>query len=174
MNQQLVFTVIAQDKPGIVTTLAKVVKQNGGNWLDSRMSQLAGEFAGIVHIEIPIDKRQNLENALAALENDGISITLRQSGTHLADNSDKLIEIEVIGNDRPGIVAEVSKLFAEKSMNIVELDTGISEIPVAGGMLFHANAVIGVAKGIDLDELQDKLHDLADELSLDIEWTSQL
>lgn len=174
MNQQLVFTVIAQDKPGIVTIISDLVNQHGGNWLDSRMSQLAGEFAGIVHIEVPLDKKHSLENALKALEENDINITIRQSGKDIVRSDYKMHEIEIFGNDRPGIVAEVSKLFSEKSINILEFDTDINAAPVTGGVLFHADAVIGVAKDTDLDELQDKLHDLADELSLDIEWTSRL
>ncbi len=174
MKQQIVFTVIAQDKPGIVTTLAQVVKNNGGNWSDSRMSQLAGEFAGIVHVEIDLDKKKDLEEALMELSAQGIAITIRQAGNNIAGTDYKLHEIEIFGNDRAGIVAEVSKLFSEKDINILEFDTDISDAPVTGGMLFHADAVIGVCKGTKLDELQEKLHDLADELSLDIEWTSRL
>lgn len=170
MNQQLVFTVLAEDKAGIVTTLADLVNQHGGNWLDSRMSQLAGEFAGIVHIALPVENRKAFESALNALPD--LSITVKQTG----DNSDsnKQINVEIFGNDRTGIVAEVTKLFSEKGINIVELDTQISEAPVSGGELFHADVVVGVSKGTNLEELQDKLHDLADKLSLDIEWTSRL
>ncbi len=174
MSEQIVFTVIAQDKPGIVTTLANVVKQNSGNWLDSRMSQLAGEFAGIVHVEIELDKRKDLETALGNLSSEGIDITVRQAGSELSDSDYRMHEIEIFGNDRQGIVAEVSKLFSEKSINILEFDTSINEASMTGGMFFHADAVIAVAKDTNLDDLQDKLHSLADELSLDIEWTSKL
>lgn len=173
MNQQLVFTIIAQDKPGIVTTIADIVNQHGANWLDSRMSQLAGEFAGIVHIEIPLENRQDLENAFSALESTGMSITLRQAD-EIVQSESKFIEIEVFGNDRSGIVAEITKLFSEKDISIVEFDTDITDAPQSGGMLFHADAVISVSKGTNLDDLQDKLQDLADELTLDIEWTSKL
>lgn len=174
MKQQLVFTIIAQDKPGIVTSIAAVVNEHQGNWLDSRMSQLAGEFAGIVHIEVDIDKKAGLEQALAALNEKDIAITIRQAGHDIDTGSYKLHEIEIFGNDRPGIVAEVSKLFSEKGINILEFDTDISEASMAGGLLFHADAVIAVNKGTDLDQLQDKLHDIANALALDIEWTSRL
>lgn len=174
MNQQIVFTVIAADKPGIVSTLSSLVNEHGGNWLDSRMSQLAGEFAGIVHIEIPLDQQKPLETALTALSEQGISITIRQTGQELDRNDYKLHEIEIFGTDRAGIVAEVSNLFSKKKINILELDTDISEASMAGGLLFHANAVIGVTPSIALDVLQDKLHAIADELALDIEWTSRL
>lgn len=173
MNQQLVFTVIAQDKPGIVTTIADLVNQHGGNWLDSRMSQLAGEFAGIVHIEIPLEKRSSLESALVALAAEDMIVMVKSSGES-KNSDDKQINIEVLGNDRTGIVAEITKLFSKKDINIVEFDTSVNEAPVAGGMLFHADALISVAADVDLESLQDKLHDIADELTLDIEWTSKL
>ncbi|MGY0398632.1 MAG: glycine cleavage system protein R [Ostreibacterium sp.] len=174
MNQQIIFTVIAQDKPGIVTTIADMISQHGGNWLDSRMSQLAGEFAGIVHIEIPLEKKKDLEYALDALSTQGIIVTTRQSNKSLTESHYKLYEIEIFGNDRPGIVAEVSKLFSEKFINIIEFDTSINDASMSGGQLFHSNAVISVEKGTNVDELQDKLHDLANALALDIEWTAQL
>ena len=174
MKQQIVFTVIAQDNPGVVMLLTDVVNKNGGNWLDSRMSQLAGEFAGIVHVGVALDRRKGLEKSLADFSQEGVTITIRQAGNNISETDYRLHQIEIFGNDRSGIVAEISRLFAEKSINIMEFDTDISEVPMAGGILFHANAVIGVGKNTDLNSLQDKLHDLADELSLDIEWTSRL
>lgn len=174
MNQQLVFTIIAKDQPGIVTTLSDIVNQHSGNWLDSRMSQLAGEFAGIVHIDIPVDQRNSLEKALTALSSQNIDITLRQADNKLHSSDYKLHQIEIVGNDRPGIVAELSKLFSEKGINILEFDTNIHDASMAGGMLFHADAVVSVNQTVNLDSLQDKLHELADALALDIQWTSRI
>ncbi|HAW24640.1 MAG TPA: glycine cleavage system protein R, partial [Pseudomonas sp.] len=41
----LVLTVIAEDQPGLVECLAKCIAEHGGNWLESRMSRMAGQFA---------------------------------------------------------------------------------------------------------------------------------
>ena len=53
MQKQLVVTVIGTDKPGIVESLADVITQQQGNWLGSSMSELAGQFAGILHVTVP-------------------------------------------------------------------------------------------------------------------------
>ena len=48
----LVMTVIAPDRPGLVEALAATVASHQGNWVESRMAHLAGQFAGILHIEV--------------------------------------------------------------------------------------------------------------------------
>ena len=53
MKSYLVMTVLGNDRPGLVSSLADTVASHGGNWLESRMARLAGQFAGIVRIECP-------------------------------------------------------------------------------------------------------------------------
>ena len=43
----LVITVFAPDKAGQVERIADCIAAHGGNWLESRMSRMAGQFAGI-------------------------------------------------------------------------------------------------------------------------------
>ena len=53
MQTTLVMTVIGADRTGLVEAVAKVVAEHGGNWLESRMCRLGGEFAGIVRVAVP-------------------------------------------------------------------------------------------------------------------------
>ena len=41
------------DRKGLVESLAAVVEELNGNWLESRLCRLQGQFAGIVSIEFP-------------------------------------------------------------------------------------------------------------------------
>ena len=52
MKQNLIIGFIGKDKPGLVHSIADVVNAQGGNWLESRMSQLANRFAGIAVVEV--------------------------------------------------------------------------------------------------------------------------
>ena len=54
----LVMTIIGPDRTGLVESVARVVADHGGNWLESRMCRLGGDFAGILRIEIPADKNR--------------------------------------------------------------------------------------------------------------------
>ena len=55
MKVPLVMTIIGPDRTGLVESVARVVAEHGGNWLESRMCRLGGEFAGILRIELPVE-----------------------------------------------------------------------------------------------------------------------
>ena len=52
--ESLVVTVIGKDRPGLVESVSAVVEEHGGSWVESRMSRLAGEFAGILYPDIQV------------------------------------------------------------------------------------------------------------------------
>ena len=60
MQRMLVMTVIGPDRPGLVDTVAGLVAEHEGNWLESRMSRLGGHFAGILRVEVPASKDRDL------------------------------------------------------------------------------------------------------------------
>ena len=66
MNSSLVMTVIGPDRPGLVESIAETVASHEGNWVESRMANLGGQFAGILRVELPADKQVALLQALRA------------------------------------------------------------------------------------------------------------
>ena len=67
MTTYLVLTIIGEDRPGIVESLAEIISDHSGNWLESSMSQLAGKFAGILRVSVKEDKCEALINSLENL-----------------------------------------------------------------------------------------------------------
>ena len=49
----LVATVIGADRQGIVNALSECAQRHGANWASSRLARAAGEFAGMVHFDVP-------------------------------------------------------------------------------------------------------------------------
>ena len=64
MTTSLVLTVIGSDHTGIVNLLSDVAQRFGANWAGSRMASLAGQFAGMVHFEVPDQSAESLASAL--------------------------------------------------------------------------------------------------------------
>jgi glycine cleavage system regulatory protein len=64
MKTSIILTIIAADQPGIIRTVSKALKNHGGNWNQSSMSSLAGQFAGILLASVP---SENTEACLAEL-----------------------------------------------------------------------------------------------------------
>ena len=94
MKSYLVMTVLGNDRPGLVSSLADTVASHGGNWLESRMARLAGQFAGIVRIECPSETADALINELQTPGNSGLTI-LAEEDVRLADVDAGALDSEI-------------------------------------------------------------------------------
>ena len=168
MATSLVLTILGDDKPGFVETLAAAVAASGANWLESRMTHLAGKFAGIVHIEAPEPQLDGVVGALNALSSDSLQIVVERSSPIPERDSYHERILELTGSDHPGIVHDFTRVLASKQISIEELTTDTDSASMAGGKVFRAIAVIHVPARLDLRELQDELEELANDLMVDI------
>ncbi len=169
MTTFLVMTAIGNDRPGLVEQLAQAVSRNGGNWLESSMSQLAGKFAGILRVSVPDDKADQLIKDLEALGGSLKLVIEKVSGAE-EDADSQTLTLSLIGNDRPGIIREISAALAEQQVNVEELNTECTVAPMSGETLFNAEARLRVPPEIDLDAIQRRLEQIADDLIVDIKF----
>lgn len=169
MSTGIVFTVVGDDKPGLVDQLAQIVAYNGGNWLESRMSELSGLFAGIVHISVDPAKLPGLRLALEALSSAELKVVVAVGKGGTSDDTCRQMQLSLVGNDRPGIVREVASALAGHRINVREMNTTITSAPMTGDALFTATAKIDVPVGLNLAELEDQLNAIADALTIDID-----
>jgi glycine cleavage system regulatory protein len=169
MQSQLVLTVIGKDRPGLVEALAATVADHGGNWLESRMCHLGGEFAGLLRVEVPAADAEALSAALAKLETKGLQVVVRPD-REAAQPATASATIEIIGQDRPGIVKQISKALASHQVNVEELHTERSSAPMSGEMLFQARLEVLVPAGGDMAALRQSLERIAADLMVEIKF----
>lgn len=160
-----VLTVLGEDRPGLVSALSGPISAHGASWERSQLAQLAGKFAGIVVVSVADERYDALVADLEAVE--GLQVVLERSDAVPQRESQGLV-LELLGDDRPGIVAEVSAALAEHDVSIEELTTDVREAPHAGGMLFEARAVLDAPRAADQEALRRALEALADELMVDL------
>lgn len=168
MLTSLVFTFIADDKPGLVESISNAVAAHQGNWLESELSQLAGKFAGIVRISVDESHCAPLCQALTALEKQGMSVIIETSSTSSEHRPAQQFNVHIVGLDRPGIVKEVSQALALRALNVVSMSSEISSAPMTGEPLFNADVTVESSQIIELDELADQLDTIADHLTVEI------
>src|SRR5262245_25962468 len=125
MNTDKLIAFIADDRPGLVERIAEVVIEHGGNWLESRMSQLAGKFTGIVRVSLPRDRLPEFERALATLESIGITLRVEGARGSAAAPAVTPWRLEIIGHDRPGIVHEFATALARRQINVCDMRTDV-------------------------------------------------
>ena len=167
MQTTLVMTVIGADRTGLVESVASLVTEHGGNWLESRMCRLGGEFAGIVRVVVPTAHRQALEAALGKLS--GLTIVVRSDGPVQSTSPAALIALEVVGQDRPGIVREITRALSAQGINVEELATECVSAPMSGEALFQARAKILVPANVALDKLRQTLESALAGLTVELE-----
>lgn len=163
----LVITVFAPDQPGQVERIAQCIADHGGNWLESRMSHMAGQFAGILRVGVPAQAQDELKGALLALSGQGIRVQFAETAIE-ASGTWKPIGMELVGNDRPGIVRDITRLLSGQGVNVEHLVTDVRPAPMSSEPLFHAEAILGVPESLALDDLQQALETLADDLMVDL------
>jgi len=168
VTTSIVFTFLGTDKPGLIEALSNTVADNNGNWQESRMSHLAGQFAGITQVTVQDDSAAALKSALIALSNDELTITVQQATAAEKPVAHNTVALTLIGNDRPGIVREVSSALAGRDLNIYTMETNLSSAPMSGDLLFEATAVIERNDDLVLSDLIEQLDDISEELDIDI------
>jgi glycine cleavage system regulatory protein len=147
--------------------VSKVVAANGGNWLESRMAHLAGKFAGVLCVEVADEDAAALEAALGRLSASGLHIVVERSAPAEA-TATQIIEIDLLGLDRPGLVHEVSELLVTHRINVEDLSTDRPAAAMSGSRMFHARLRAAVPDGVDQSELRRGLERLAADLMVEI------
>lgn len=177
MLATLVMTVIGADRPGLVQLVATRVADHGGNWLESRMCRLGGQFAGILRVEVDAARRNELVAALRTLEVDGLGVVIHAGGTSdlpagaisaSAATGGSLATLDLVGHDRPGILRSVSGVFAQHGVNVEELSSERVSAPMGGGTLFQARATVLVPPAVKLSAVRADLEKIAADLMVDI------
>ena len=167
MTTYLVLTIIGEDRPGIVESLAEIISDHSGNWLESSMSQLAGKFAGILRVSVKEDKCEALMNSLENLSKN-LKLVIEKVSSENYEEVRQIVEIRLIGNDRPGIIREISKTVTDLAVNFEKLTSECAPAPMSGDALFKASASLKIPKGVSVDLLKRALENLADDLIVDI------
>ena len=162
---ELVLTLVADDRPGIVEQVAATVRAHAGSWAESRMASLAGKFAGIIRVQVADGAAEALAADLAALP--GLGVTVVQ-GTTAGEPSGEQHRLSVTANDRPGIIAEVTAALARLGVNVAELDTEVKPAQMSGGVVFRAVLDLALPQGQSLLDVVMVLEGLSPDLMIDV------
>ncbi len=168
MRTTLVMTIIGPDRTGLVDAFARPIAEHEGNWLESRMCRLGGQFAGLARVDIDSTRADALRRALESIALEGIKVTVQADTAAPVKGGASMVNVELVGQDRTGLLREITGVFARHNLNVEELTSEVTEAPQGGGMIFRADATIAVPDTADLDAIGDDLEKIATDLMVDI------
>ena len=164
----MVVTVIGPDRPGIVSLLSDRARRHGANWAASRLSRLAGEFAGMVHFEVPSENAAAFETALRGLESSGLRLVIAKSENGTVAGNLRGVELTLVGQDRLGIVSNLTRILAEAGISIENIHTEIVPAKGSAAQTFKVAAHLLVPTSVSTESLGAKLEALASEMMVDV------
>jgi len=167
MNDSLVITLIGKDRVGLVETVSALVDSHDGNWEESRMVQLGGQFAGLLQVQVPHERADQLAGALSRLED--LTVVVGRTASEAAETSEgRFVTFEVMGQDHPGIVHQIAQALAARGVSVEELESGCVDAPMSGEPMFQATARVRVPQAVGLDDVQADLERIAADLVVDL------
>lgn len=169
MQTHLVLTAIGADRPGLVSALSDTITAGGGNWLDARMASLAGKFAGILLVAVDADKADALAAALHKLDAKGLRLVVEKGTAEAAPRAGRTLKLELLGQDRPGIVRDISRVLAGLQISIADFETERSSGSFSGEAMFKATALLQAPPQLELAQVRKALESLANELMVDLD-----
>ena len=161
----LIISAVGSDRPGIVSELSGTITSHGGNIEKSRMTRLGSDFTIIMLVTVDPKWEESLVVALQAIKELSITTKGTEPNTVIAGEN---CQISLSGADNEGIVKVLSKYLEEKSINIIEMDTHISQAPISGSPLFNLNASVSIPGEVDGRDIQSDLSQIAQELGVEI------
>ena len=163
--KNLIISAIGSDRTGIVSEISGVITSIGGNVEESRMSCLGSDFAIIMLVSITPDLVESLEMALQSIN----ELTIISKPTNKKEVREGIqCQIDLSGADNEGIVKVLSQYMVGKSMNILEMQTHISNAPITGTPLFNLKTITTIPENMNILDIQSDLNQIAHKLGVNI------
>jgi len=170
MANYALLSAIGKDRPGIVAAVSAVLFEAGCNIEDSTMARLGGDFAIMLMLRLPAGfTSQQLAQRLTETQR-RLQLTV-----NVTDIPPEEVEpqaesarylILVYGSDKPGIVAKLTSLLAERNVNITNLRTSVIQ---RAQPLYVMTVEVELPSFIDQGELTKPLQAAAKELGVQVE-----
>jgi len=166
----VILSVIGSDRPGLTEALAEAILSAGGNWLESHLSRLGGLYVGSVLVELEADGVEALRAAAQAVDAQGLEVRIAPAVDGPGATGEAL-HVSLVGQDRPGIVRQVTAVLSGLEVNIETFDTRISAEPHSGAPLFHMEAQLRLPPRVTAAAVQAALERISAEVMVDFSFT---
>jgi glycine cleavage system regulatory protein len=125
-----------------------------------------GQFAGLAHVSIDEEQRDALTQTLLALQSDDLQLLIKQSENTLPSRT--TLSLELLGNDRQGIIHDITHQLNALNVNIEKLQSEQRIAPMSNETLFYAAIELGLPEGVTEADIQQAFEAVSDSLMMDV------
>ncbi len=172
MEDKFVLFVLGEDRPGIVAGVSGVLFKNKFNIEDSSMTILESHFSMILiisskkkyQISLLKKKFQKISNDLNLYISVKRLASIPQKARIVKKGNPYIVTL--IGSDRIGIVHKITKLIADKNINITDVRTEI--IGEEKSPVYTMILELEIPYNVNIGNFKNSLRNLGKELKVDI------
>jgi phosphoserine phosphatase len=162
-----VVTVVGEDRVGLVASLTGVLFETGLNIVDIEQSVIHAQFTMVLLVQ-PFKPSFDMRQLRRDLQDIGQDLDLNIAvmplgdfkGLRLAEEKAPYV-LTILGSDRPGVVAAISRVLAEGSANIEKIKM------IARGEFLAMEMLVDI-RGGNFAPLRERLLEVANEIGFDI------
>ncbi len=166
---EAVLSAIGHDRPGLVSDITSDARAHGLNITDSRMTALGSEFAVLMAVTgepealaaFEVTLRTRCESA------DDLTYLFRPTERHAPAERLRSFDVSVMALDHPGIVAAIASFFADRAINIRDLQTEASPAAHTGTPIFSVAMVVDAPESVRVNDLKDAFDAFCADADLD-------
>jgi len=164
MSSLYVISAVGKDKPGLVHSLTNVLSDLNINIVDADARAVRGHFSMFLVVDL-ITSKCSYEDMVKALEtvnaNFNLGLRTEKYVAGRRKSNKKLMVLTFMGRDRPGIVASISGILSENSINIEQIKM------IARGEYIAIDLTIDTCDFPHTQSLRKVLYKHAEKLDLD-------
>lgn len=167
MEKLLAITALGPDRAGLVRDLSQAVATCGGSIRESRMVALGSDFAVLMLVAGNWHSVNKIRDRLTQLQRDsGLTISVRDTEPRTLEPAAPY-NIDVVALDQEGIVLRLSSFFANRNLEIAELNTRRYNAPHTGAAMFAVQLIVNLPATVHVATLREEFLDFCDEHNLD-------
>ncbi|MBM4197171.1 MAG: glycine cleavage system protein R [Gammaproteobacteria bacterium] len=167
MDKLMAISAMGQDRAGLIRDLSQAVTSAGGSIRESRMIALGSEFAAVMLVSGNWHSVNKIRDKLQQLQKDtGLAISVRDTEPRTIEQSAPY-NIDVVTLDQEGIVLRLSSFFANREIEIAELNTRRYNAPHTGSAMFSVQMIVNLPAKTHVATLREEFLDFCDEHNLD-------
>lgn len=161
-------TIIGQDQPGLVEAVSAIIEKHRGNWEESRMARLSGQFAGILKIDLDESRLEAFQTELDTLNSRGLHVVVVNHAEPAPTPAQgHQVSLDIVGHDQEGIVHRISHTLAAHKINVESFESHCESAPWSGETIFKAKVELRIPAELNMDALRSDLEKIAEELMVD-------
>lgn len=168
MEQLMVISAVGGEPTTTVNELSRIIAECGGSIKESRMAAMGSEFGILLLVAGNWHTIGRLERDLGRFrDHDGVAMLFKRTEARKLGKELLPYAIDVVGLDQPGIVHNLSRFFASRTVEIGEISSRSYPAAHTGAPMFSVQMFVNIPGTVHIAGLREEFMEFCDQLNVD-------